>query len=96
MNNIHGENDWKALFSSFNNNDFYPFHETGDVGGLKIPSMCLIGGDSVFEFTAAVQYRDLNRKINTAIIPFAGHLVHRDQPELYTKTLEAFLEKLNK
>ncbi|WP_342577888.1 hypothetical protein [Psychrobacillus sp. FSL K6-2843] len=41
----------------------------------------------------ATIYPKENKHIHVAIIPFAGHLVHEDQPVIYTKVVEAFLKK---
>lgn len=56
--------------------------------------MCIAGGDVDREFEATLKYKELNQRINMAIIPFAGHLVHRDQPQIYSSTLEAFLKQV--
>ncbi|WP_411334397.1 alpha/beta fold hydrolase [Metabacillus indicus] len=92
LNEIHGENDWKSLLQSFNEADFYPFHATGDVSGLEIPVLCLVGENQELEVEAAVAYKQLYSAINIAVIPFAGHLVHREQPDLYSQTLHTFLK----
>ncbi|WP_433958148.1 alpha/beta fold hydrolase [Cytobacillus horneckiae] len=93
LNQIHGDNDWISLLRSFHEQD-YPFHETGDVKEIQLPTMCIAGGDVDREFEAALKYKELNQRINMAIIPFAGHLVHRDQPQIYSSTLEAFLKQV--
>lgn len=93
LNEIHGENDWKSLLQSFNNDDFYPFDETGDVSNIKIPTLCIVGEKQEIEISAAITYKQLNSNINISVIPFAGHLVHREQPHLYSQTLHTFLIK---
>lgn len=92
LNEIHGENDWKKLLRSFNNDDFYPFDKTGNVGSLRVPTLCLVGEKQELEVSAAASYKQLNSHINISVIPLAGHLVHRDQPELYSQVLSAFIE----
>ncbi|MGD7053399.1 alpha/beta fold hydrolase [Sutcliffiella horikoshii] len=92
LNEIHGENDWKALLQSFNNEDFYPFDKTGDVSDLEIPILCIVGEEQEVEVSAAITYKQLNPNINISVIPFAGHLVHREQPDLYSLTLCTFLQ----
>lgn len=94
LNEIHGENDWKTLLRSFNHADFYPFDKTGDVATLKIPTLCMVGEQQNLEVSAAATYKLLNAHINMSIIPFAGHLVHREQPDLYTQTLYTFLKNI--
>lgn len=92
LNDIHGNNDWKALLHSFQAEDFYPFEEIGDVGNLTVPTICLVGEKQSIEVSAAVTFQEKNPKIHMAVIPFAGHLVHREQPDLYSQTLESFLK----
>ena len=95
LDEIHGNNDWKALLRSFQDDDFYPFDETGDVSNLAVPALCMVGEVEKNEISAAVTYKQLNSDIHFSIIPFAGHLVHRDQPELYSQTLHTFIESLD-
>lgn len=92
LNEIHGENDWKALLRSFNHDDFYPFDKTGDVVSLEVPALCMVGEQQELEVSAAVLYKQLNSTINISVVPFAGHLVHRNQPDLYSQILYTFIE----
>ena len=95
MDEIHGKNDWKALLRSFQEDDYYPFNETGDVSDLRVPTLCLFGEAEENERSAAMAYKQLKPDIHVSIIPFAGHLVHRDQPDLYSQTLYTFIESLD-
>jgi len=58
---------------------------------------CIVGEDIVPEVDGVSYYKH-HFDIHTAVIPFAGHLVHRDQPELFNQTYLSFLEcsKVNK
>lgn len=94
LNEIHSKNDWKSLFRFFNSKHFYPFKEIGEVSSIKIPTICIYGEKQAIEVSAAMMYKELNQKFNISIIPFAGHLVHRDQPELYSETLYTFLKNI--
>lgn len=94
LNQMHGKNDWKALLRSSTQPNWYPFHETGNISELTVPSLCIVGGASEDEFSAAVSFKQLNPAIHIATIPFAGHLVHREQPTLYTQMLYTFIETL--
>jgi pimeloyl-ACP methyl ester carboxylesterase len=94
LNEIHGENDWKTLLYSFNEDGFYPFDETGDVSNIKIPTLCIVGEKQNLEVSAAITYKQLNSNISISVIPFAGHLVHREQPFLYSQTLYTFLNNI--
>ncbi|MDX8363387.1 alpha/beta hydrolase [Cytobacillus sp. IB215316] len=91
LNEIHGENDWKSLLQSFNDDDFYPFDKTGDVSNIKTPTLCIVGEKQDLEVSSALTYKQFNSNINISVIPFAGHLVHREQPDLYSLTLHTFI-----
>ncbi|GGH87231.1 hypothetical protein GCM10007096_36780 [Pullulanibacillus pueri] len=75
--------------------DWYPFHETGDVSKLQCPTLLMVGEDFAHETQGAMIYPKMNKHIHVAIIPFAGHLVHDEQPELYTSILEKFLSHIS-
>ncbi len=92
MNQIHEKSDWKALLESWQVKDWYPYDETGEVVNLQIPTLCIVGGDSEDEVTAATTFKQLNKNIHIAVIPFAGHLVHSDQPKIYSNILSNFLQ----
>ncbi|MGN4422921.1 alpha/beta fold hydrolase [Bacillus cereus group sp. MYBK30-1] len=92
MNQIHVKSDWKALLESWQVKDWYPFHDTSDVANLQVPTLCIVGGDSEDEVIAATTFKQLNNNIHIAVIPFAGHLVHSNQPEMYSNILSNFLQ----
>lgn len=94
LNEIHGENDWKALLRFMAADNFYPFEHTGNVSELKVPALCLVGDQQELEVSAAVTYKKLNPNIHIGVIPFAGHLVHRDQPDLYSQILHTFIKDI--
>lgn len=94
LNQMHGKNDWKTMLRSWNQPGWYPFHETGNISELAVPALCIVGGTLEDEFSAAISFKQLNPAIHIAIIPFAGHLVHREQPTLYTQMLHTFIETL--
>ncbi|MBM7578590.1 alpha/beta fold hydrolase [Jeotgalibacillus terrae] len=94
LNDIHGDNDWKATLQSFTAEDFYPFDETGDVSSLKTPTLCVVGDQQELEVSAALTYKQLNQNINISVIPFSGHLVHREQPDLYSEVLHTFIKNI--
>ncbi|WP_137789138.1 alpha/beta hydrolase [Bacillus sp. E(2018)] len=95
LNQMHENNDWRALLKSFNSNDFYPFHETGDLSGVKAPILCMVGEKEELEVEAALVYKRLHTNTHISVIPFAGHLIHRDQPELYARILFTFIQSYN-
>lgn len=53
-----------------------------------------MGGESQAEVTAAMTFKELNPAIHIAVIPFANHLVHRDQPDVYSNILSKFLQSV--
>lgn len=46
------------------------------------------------ETIGAMTYPKMNQNVHVSIIPFAGHAVHLDQPEIYNKIVEAFFNKV--
>ncbi|WBL17168.1 alpha/beta fold hydrolase [Sutcliffiella sp. NC1] len=96
LNQIHGENDWRSLLRSFNEKDFYPFEEIADVAELNTPALCLIGEEKELEVSATNTFKEMNQHIHLGIIPFAGHLVHRDQPDLYSQMLLTFIKSTHR
>lgn len=94
LNEIHGDTDWKTSLRSFNNDEFYPFDKTGDVAELKVATLCMMGEQQELEVSSTVRYKQLNSNINISVIPFVGHLVHRDQPDLFTQTLHTFIRNV--
>ncbi|GEN44624.1 alpha/beta fold hydrolase [Alkalibacillus haloalkaliphilus] len=94
LNEIHEDNDWKTLLKSFSDEDFYPFEQTGEVSQLAMPTLYMVGEQQDLEVSAAITYKQFNPKIHTSVIPLAGHLVHREQPDLYSRTLYAFIKEI--
>src|SRR5699024_9920139 len=48
------------------------------------------------EKKGALYYLSIKNDVHVSIIPFASHLVHIEQPEIYTKILEAFITDVNR
>lgn len=92
FNSIH-EVDWQELLQSTSGTDWYPFEETEDLSGLSVPILFIVGEDAELEIIGAVKYPKTNDKIRVSIIPYAGHTPHLDQPEIYNKIVEIFLNK---
>ena len=91
LDEMHYENDWRALLRLFNHPEFYPYSKLANVQSMTVPMFCLIGEEQPNEIEAALLFRELQPAIYLAIVPFAGHLVHRDQPDHYAAFLETFL-----
>lgn len=92
FNNIHYGN-WKELLRTTEESDWYPFDQTADLSTLDFPVLYIVGENNPLETVGALSYPKMNKNIHVSIIPFAGHTVHLDQPEIYNKTLDMFLNQ---
>jgi len=59
---------------------------------LTMPVLYIVGEQNAHEMIWAITYPKMNPNIHVSIVPFAGHTVHPDQPEIYNKIVERFLE----
>lgn len=89
---LHGE-DWGEFIRLAADEDSYPFEETSDLGEMEMPILFMVGEENANEASGASIYRELSKPIHVSVIPFAGHLVHSEQPEVYNQTLNRFLSK---
>lgn len=90
------ESDWRKLLEITGEADWYPFEETADLSMLEMPVLFVVGEGNTNETIGAQIYPKTNKNIHVAIIPFASHLVHLDQPEIYMKVVEDFLKRVEK
>lgn len=95
FNSIH-KGDWKKLLKTTEESDWYPFNQTADLSMLAFPVLYIVGESNPSETAGTLSYPKMNKNIHVSIIPFAGHTVHLDQPEIYNKTLELFLNQYEK
>ena len=93
FDNIHSS-DWKHFIRESQELDWYPFHETGDVTSIQCPALLIVGEGKEHEVKGVLKYPEMNERFHVAVVPFAAHLVHSEQPELYTMILERFLTKV--
>ncbi|WOV86325.1 alpha/beta hydrolase [Sporosarcina oncorhynchi] len=93
FDSIH-ESDWREFLKQSMVEDWYPFNETRDVSTLSCPTLFIVGEEKKHEVVGAIQYPIQNEQIHVAIVPFAGHLVHSEQPEVYTSHLNLFIRKV--
>ena len=91
MNDLHGP-DWKRFIDMGKSENWYPFNETDDLSRISSPVLVIAGEGSMNESLSAIGYREEQENIHISIIPFASHLVHEEQPELYSEVLGRFLE----
>lgn len=88
--------DWKQFIFMARDEEWYPFHETKNLDGINSPILFMVGEGNKSETKGAVLYPLIKEDVHVSIIPFASHLVHSEQPEIYTKILEVFISKVNK
>ncbi|MGG0177533.1 alpha/beta fold hydrolase, partial [Gottfriedia acidiceleris] len=61
--------------------------------GLEMPILFMVGEGNLHEIKGAITYPNVGNDVHVSVIPFASHLVHIDQPEIYTNILEQFIFK---
>ncbi|KQL53549.1 alpha/beta hydrolase [Heyndrickxia shackletonii] len=89
---LHENNNWTKFLSLAKKEDWYPFHETGKVENLRIPVLYIVGEEKDHEVCGVGTYKKMISDIHIAVVPFASHLVHDAQPEVYTNILDLFLQ----
>lgn len=93
FNAIH-KTDWQEFMRQSMVEDWYPFHETADLSTLTMPTLFIVGEDKRHEVKGVTDYPCQNNLIHVAVVTFAGHLVHLEQPEIYTSIVKLFLSKV--
>lgn len=88
---LHGP-EWKRFINMGKSEDWYPFNETQDLGEISSPILVIAGEDNANEYLSAIEYSTEQEHVHFSIIPFASHLVHAEQPELYSNILDRFLK----
>ncbi|WP_404469808.1 hypothetical protein [Sutcliffiella horikoshii] len=58
-----------------------------------MPTLFMVGEENANETKVATIIGRSNKQIHISVIPFAGHLVHSEQPEVYNQILNGFLGK---
>ncbi|WP_226683225.1 alpha/beta fold hydrolase [Sutcliffiella horikoshii] len=89
---LHG-GGWREFINLSEEIDSYPFGETADLSGLEMPTLIMVGEENANETKGAIIAPLLNKQIHVSVIPFAEHLVHSEQPEVYNQILNGFLGK---
>ncbi|SFJ26500.1 Pimeloyl-ACP methyl ester carboxylesterase [Halobacillus dabanensis] len=90
FNQLHGEG-WKQFIQLGGDSGWYPFDETNSLETLKMPVLFMVGEGLTHEVNGVTLYPQQSELVHVAVIPFASHLVHTQQPEIYNKVLERFL-----
>jgi len=90
------QSNWRHLLEIVKNENWYPFKETKDLDGITSPILYMVGEGKEAETKGVLYYPSIKNDVHVSIIPFASHLVHVEQPEIYTKILEVFITDVNK
>ena len=90
FNQLHLSN-WQSFIRQSQELDWYPFNEIGDALSIRCPALIIVGEGMLHEVSGALNYREKNDHFHMAVVPLAAHLVHNEQPEIYTAILEKFL-----
>lgn len=90
FDSIH-EGNWKKLMKVTQKEEWYPFEETKDLSMLDMPILYIVGEKNKHEVLGTISYPEQNKAIHVSTIPFAGHTVHLEQPDIYNKIVEKFL-----
>ncbi|MDN7240248.1 alpha/beta hydrolase [Planococcus sp. N028] len=88
------QSDWRKFIAMGKDPNWYPFHETTSLIGIKAPVLYLVGEENSSETKGSLLYPAIGENVHVGIIPFAGHLVHDEQPEIYSKIVECFPGKI--
>ena len=91
FNELHSS-DWRRFIHLGKKEDWYPFEDMLAMYHFEFPVLYIVGEINVHETVGATIYPKENKHIHVAVIPFAGHLVHEDQPAIYTDIVKNFLE----
>ncbi|WP_164669330.1 alpha/beta fold hydrolase [Virgibacillus doumboii] len=92
FDNLHSS-DWKQFIYMSRDKNWYPFDKTGDLSDLEMPTLFMVGEGNAHERIGAQVYPQMNPNVHTAVIPYASHLVHTEQPDMYTLALAKFFNK---
>ncbi|WP_394217706.1 alpha/beta fold hydrolase [Halobacillus trueperi] len=90
FDSLHGEG-WQRFIHMGQDEGWYPFEATRSIQSLDMPVLFLIGEGQEHELKGVRIYKEQSDSIHVAVLPFASHLVHAEQPDLYNQTLEVFL-----
>ncbi|MFK3961094.1 alpha/beta fold hydrolase [Guptibacillus hwajinpoensis] len=69
----------------------YPSVSESQIAEIEVPLMVLNGGNELYEVEAVQFLKRSNDKISVGLIPCAGHTANIDQPELYNRIVQQFV-----
>ncbi|MCA1054096.1 alpha/beta hydrolase [Rossellomorea aquimaris] len=87
------ESDWKQFIYMGEDSDWYPFDDTTDLKDLSMPTLIMVGEGNRYETACTKAYPHQNERVHVSIIPYASHMVHVEQPEIFTRIVEMFITK---
>ncbi|MGM7701848.1 alpha/beta fold hydrolase [Pseudalkalibacillus sp. Hm43] len=85
--------DWKQFMYMCQDQDWYPFQFTADISDIKPPMLFIVGEQNKEEVKTVSTYQSMKDNLHVCVLPFAGHLVHSEQTDLYTTILNNFLNQ---
>ncbi|SDB95094.1 alpha/beta fold hydrolase [Shouchella lonarensis] len=94
----HQQNDWKLFIEKASAPEEFPFEDmaclpiTTEIG--RTPTLIMSGEESMAEVEGICYYKQKCPSASVAVIPFAGHLVPQDEPDLYNHVYQSFLRSL--
>jgi pimeloyl-ACP methyl ester carboxylesterase len=92
--NLHGDKWKRTMKKVLQTMTFrYPAADQEDIQNLRVPTLILNGSDQLHEVEAAAYIKKMNDEVNIGLIPNAGHTANIDQPGIYNRMLEDFLER---
>ncbi len=89
---LHGQN-WQQFIHMGKNANWYPFEDMNMLSSCSFPTLIMVGEAQRNETNVALEYPMNNSNVHIAIVPLAGHLVHSDQPKIYSLILEEFIQQ---
>ncbi len=89
---LHGQN-WKQFIQMGKNANWYPFEDMNMLSSCSFPTLIMVGEAQQNETNIALEYPMNNSNVHIAIVPLAGHLVHSDQPKIYSLILDEFIQQ---
>lgn len=87
------DSNWRELIKMAQNEDWYPYEDTRKIVELEVPVLFIVGEGLPHEVKGVLKAKEMNGKINVAVVPFSGHLIHAEQPSVHAKFVEVLLEK---
>lgn len=87
------EGNWTKLLGLTRSADWYPFELTKDLNTIGPPTLYIVGENNPLEVSGVIKYSKNNEQIHVAVIPYAGHNVHLEQPDIYNAILKSFLHE---